>query len=300
VIVGFHEDSDAFEKTKVCTLRRGDKGQGLGFLLPRLGRRVRPEWRDALFFNVTVSLPEGTDITTIPHFTTYLPLFAHVIKELPTHTFGSISLHAGHSPVHAEGLVGNKISIHSMRGPVRGTFNVSTWLDINSCNSPVSAVVNAFNQDDAVPTKVRIHTSNGPLHAELALISTHESKTNGVFFVDTRTSNSPLAVNFTEQAPDALLKLKAHTSNSPALVHLDPSFEGSFKLRTSIFHPSVSHEDVEDPAGRGRKRVVHEKSIGRGGRVILGDAEWVPQDEKVAPHGKVEVSTTHSPLRFSL
>jgi hypothetical protein len=219
-----------------------------------------------------------------------------------------------------------------MRGPVRGTFNVSTSLHIQSCNSPISAVVNAFNQDNAVPTKVRIHTTNrsvpshfsplfcefvdsnshplpsfppfpnarSPLHAELALISTDENKASGAFFVDTRTSNSPLAVNFTEQAPDALLKLRAHTSNSPAFIHLDPSFEGTFKLHTSIFHPRVSHEDVEDPAGRGRKRVVHEKSVGRGGRVVVGNAEWVPQDEKVAPHGKVEVSTTHSPLRLSL
>src|SRR5260221_377909 len=132
-------------------------------------------------------------------------------------------------------------------------FNVSTSLDIKSSNSPVWAVVNAFNQDNAVPTKVRIHTSNrsvpshfsplfcefinsyfpppllpfpnacSPLHAELALISTHEDKTSGVFFVDTRTSNSPLTVNFTEQAPDALLKLRAHTSNSPAYVRLHPS-----------------------------------------------------------------------------
>jgi hypothetical protein len=118
--------------------------------------------------------------------------------------------------------------------------------------------------------------------------------------VDTHTSNSPLAVNFTEQAPDSLLKFKVHTSNSPTHVHLHPSFEGTFKLHTSIFHPSVVDEDVEDPAGRGRKRVVRTKSVGRGGRVVLGDAEWVPQDEKVAPHGKVEVSTTHSPLRLLL
>ena len=36
VIVGFHEDSDAFEKTKVCTLSRGDKGHGLGILVSGL------------------------------------------------------------------------------------------------------------------------------------------------------------------------------------------------------------------------------------------------------------------------
>jgi hypothetical protein len=140
-----------------------------------------------------------------------------------------------------------------------------------------------------------------PLLAHLALISTRSDETNGVFFVDARTSNSPLALNFTEQPPDALLKLEAHTSNSPARVQLHPSFEGTFKLRTSIFPAFVSeNDDVEDPAGRDRKRVVHVKTVGRGARIVHGDVEWVPEDEAVAPAGRVEVSTSHSPLRLLL
>jgi len=140
-----------------------------------------------------------------------------------------------------------------------------------------------------------------PLLAHLALISTREDETNGVFFVNARTSNSPLALNFTEQPPDALLKLEAHTSNSPARVQLHPSFEGTFKLRTSIFPAFVSeNDDVEDPAGRDRKRVVHVKTVGRGARIVHGDVEWVPEDEAVAPAGRVEVSTSHSPLRLLL
>jgi hypothetical protein len=30
VIVGFHENSDAFKKTRLCTLRRGNDGHGVG------------------------------------------------------------------------------------------------------------------------------------------------------------------------------------------------------------------------------------------------------------------------------
>jgi hypothetical protein len=138
------------------------------------------------------------------------------------------------------------------------------------------------------------------LHAEVALLSTCGSQSNGSFLVSAHTSNSPLMVNFTEHAPDALLKLQAHTSNSPAHVRLQPAFEGTFKLQTSIFTAHVTPDvEPEDPAGRGRKRFVNVKTVGHGSRVVYGDAEWVPQDEE-APAGRVEVSTSSSPLQLSL
>jgi hypothetical protein len=81
---------------------------------------------------------------------------------------------------------------------------------------------------------------------------------------------------------------------------LQPAFEGTFKLRTSIFPALVSPDvDAEDPAGRGRKRVVNVKTLGHGSGVVYGDTAWVPQDEE-APAGRVEVSTSSSPLHLSL
>jgi hypothetical protein len=55
-----------------------------------------------LFFNITVSLPEGKDVTTIPHFETRLPKYAHVIKALEKHRFGFVSLHSFDSPIFVE------------------------------------------------------------------------------------------------------------------------------------------------------------------------------------------------------
>lgn len=119
--------------------------------------------------------------------------------------------------------------------------------------------------------------------------------------VHARTSNSPLIVNITEQSPESLLKLEAHTSNAPANVHLHPSFEGTFKLRSSIFPPFVApDEDVEDPAGLGRKRVVNVKTVGHGAGIVYGDVEWVPREEEVARGGMVEVVSRNAPLYFSL
>lgn len=79
--------------------------------------------------------------------------------------------------------------------------------------------------------------------ADLALLSAPESESKGSFIVHARTSNSPLALNITEQAPDSVLNLEMHTSNSPAHVHLHPTFEGTFKLRTSVFPAVVSPDE---------------------------------------------------------
>jgi hypothetical protein len=227
-----------------------------------------------------------------------------------------------------QNVVGNKISVHTKNAPIIGTFNTSSFIDIKTSNAPVKVGINAFNGNTTFPTGVKIHTSNRlvpppvtssarpfPAHefsscpqcsvllAELALFSTHEDHTGGAFAVHARTSNSPLTINCTEQPPDARLALNAHTSNSPAHVRLHPAFEGIFKLRTSIFSAVVAgaDADVEDPAGRGRKRVVEVRTIGRGSGIVHGDVEWVPRDDEVvAPAGKVEVSTSHSPLHLSL
>ncbi len=144
-------------------------------------------------------------------------------------------------------------------------------------------------------------TACSVLSADLSLVSTFENSTSGAFTVATRTSNSPLDVNFSDHAPDGLLKLDVHTSNSPAKVRLHPSFEGTFKLRTSLFAATVSPDlEVEDPAGRGRKRSVNVSTIGRYSRVVHGDVAWKSEDEALKPDSEVEVSTSNSPLHVSL
>ncbi|KAH8993594.1 hypothetical protein EDB86DRAFT_3103177 [Lactarius hatsudake] len=303
VVVGYHDDSGLFERSSVCTLRRGDNGYGIGIFTPRFDHHDRhhERERDLIFFNITLSLPEGKEVTTVPHFETRLPLFSQIVAELPTHTFGSISLHSANRPIFAHSLVGDKISIHSRNGPIEGTFNTSSSLDIDTSNTPVRVVVNALNQNSSAPTNVKIRTSNSVLSVDLSLISTFENGTSGAFTVVTRTSNSPLEVNFSDHAPDGLLKLDAHTSNSPVEVRLHPSFEGTFKLQTSVFPATVSPDlEVVDPAGRDRKRSVNVSTIGRYSRIIHGDVAWKPEDEALKPNSQVEVSTSNSPLHVWL
>ncbi|KAI9508246.1 hypothetical protein F5148DRAFT_931999 [Russula earlei] len=297
LIVGSNDKSLLFDSTNVCKLHRRAGGHGVGIFTPPFKRRLHD--RDVLFFNITLSLPQGKDVNVLPHFETHLPLFHQTIKKLPTHTFGSISLHSFDGPIFAESLVGDKIKIYSSNAPIGGVFNTSSLLKVKTRNAPVDVRVNAFNKDNASPTQIKIHTSNSVIFAHISLVSTHEDQAGGAFVVHARTSNGPLGLNFTDQPPDSLLKLEAHTSNAPARVHLHPAYEGFYKLRTTFFPPVLAVDDnVEDPTGRGRKRVIDEKTVGRGPfRILHGDVVWVPQDEG-APKGKVDVSTTNSPVQL--
>jgi hypothetical protein len=299
VVVGYHDVGDLFERSSVCTLSRGDNGHGIAIFTPRFDHGHHK--RDRIFFNITLSLPEGEEVVTVPHFETRLPLFSQIVAGLPTHAFSSISLHSTNRPIFTESLVGDKISIRSKNGPIEGTFNTSSFLNIETSNAPVRVAVNAFNQNNSAPTNVKIRTRNGILSADLSLFSTFENTTSGAFTVVTSTSNSPLDVKFLEHAPDGLLKLDVHTSNSPAEVRLHPSFEGTLKLRTSLFAATVSPDlEVEDPAGRGRTRSVNVSTVGRHSRSVYGEVEWKPEDEALKPDGKVEVSTSNSPLYVRL
>jgi len=304
MVVGHHVVGDLFERSSLCTLRRGDNGHGIGIFTPKFDhhRHRHPSHRrDKIFFNITLSLPQGEEVATVPHFETRLPSFSQIVAGLPTHAFGSISLRSKNGLIITDSLVGDKISIRSKNGPIEGTFNTSSSLDIKTSNAPVRVAVNAFNRNNSAPTNVKIRTRNSILSADLSLFSTFENSTSGAFTVVTRTSNSPLDVNFSEHAPDGLLKLDAQTSNSPAQVRLHPSFEGTLKLRTSIFTATVSPDlEVEDPAGRGRTRSVDVSTVGRYSKVVNGDVEWKPEDEALKPNGKVEVSTSYSPLQVWL
>ena len=82
----------------------------------------------------------------------------------------------------------------------------------------------------------------------------------GRFNVTTTTTNSPLTVHFTSQPVDSSLIFKGQTTNSPALVSLAPAYEGDFTLATTLNNEESiqirKNDDVEDPSGAGRRRIV--------------------------------------------
>ncbi|EED85292.1 predicted protein [Postia placenta Mad-698-R] len=127
---------------------------------------------------------------------------------------------------------------------------------------------------------------------------TAESETGGQFLVGIRTSNSPTNIAVLDAPVDHTLHLKAHTSNSFVQAALHKTYEGAFRLTSSrFFRPTIHASDVQDPAEKGRRRVI-ETSRATGG-YLEGAVHWRPTDRKTR-YGSVDISTSNLGLDLSL
>ena len=132
----------------------------------------------------------------------------------------------------------------------------------------------------------------------IGLYSNTTDATDGRFRVTAHTTHAPVSLHFVDAPVDSHLAADARTTFSPATVILHPTFEGTFDLSTSrFFTPEVrSPGNIEDPAGRGRSRVVRTEHVGQG--VVKGGAAWGSVDP--TGKGEVVVQTSFSKVRLDI
>ncbi|KAG6888694.1 hypothetical protein C0992_007843 [Termitomyces sp. T32_za158] len=289
---------EALHTVDVCIVTRGEGENGVGiFGLPWSHPRHQ---RNFLRFTVMVTLPQQAkgSVLNIKALETDMPLFTHEIADLNGSVhFNSISLKTANSPIHVQSLEAEKTSIMTANSPIEGEFHGSSSLKLHTSNSPVNAYVTLFSADGDDYTDLDISTSNSAIRGTLSLESANES--GGKFKVHTSTSNSPLELFFVESPVDSILMLDATTSIGPATVSLHPAYEGRYTAVTSFQRPSILvNHDVEDPAGRGRKRQV--RSLANRGPFASGTVRWYDGDDNKKLIGNVEVHTSFSPLTLRI
>jgi hypothetical protein len=279
---------EALEQANVCTLRR-EVGHGIGIFTPT--ERHRGRRHDELRFHISVRFPKSSEIKDLK---TFLPLFTHYFPKTDVR-FKALSVHSANFPIFAESLLVESGKVRTSNSAIKGNFTVTNSLEITTSNAPIVVNVTMNNAEKENPTKLFVQTSNAPLKSNLALISTSSRGTGGQFIVETLTSNSPLVVKFPYAAIDSVLHLSAKTSNSPAFVELNPAYEGTFSLTTSIFRPRVDvNENVEDPTGEGRQREVDFNTVGK---ELKGSVHWGDDTEN---QGHVELVTSILPAHLRL
>jgi hypothetical protein len=121
----------------------------------------------------------------------------------------------------------------------------------------------------------RSDTELGPslIDAEISLAS--EALLGGEFEVDAKSIHGEIGLKFIDSPVDSVLRCHAETTVGVVQVELDSAFEGTYSLQTVLATKRVSERDVEDPAGRGRRRVVSQNEArGR----VEGELKWVESD----------------------
>jgi hypothetical protein len=164
---------------------------------------------------------------------------------------------------------------------------------LHTTNGDITPTVNLLHREGADPSIFIIHTINGyaililcpaRLEAELGLSQidaeislTSEALTGGGFWVDANSIHGEIELKFTDSPVDSVLRCRAATIAGGVHVELDSAFEGTFSLQSTLGTELLSQHDVEDPAGKGRHRVV---SVNETRGRVEGEIKWVkPQAE---------------------
>lgn len=97
----------------------------------------------------------------------------------------------------------------------------------------------------------------------------------GEFEVDAKSTNGDIGLKFIQTPVDSVLGCRAETTVGGVEVGLDSAFEGTYSLQSMLGKKLVSQHDVEDPAGKGRQRVIsRNEPVGR----VEGELKWVESD----------------------
>lgn len=294
-VTATYNDRELLDSAKVCLLSRRDEEHGLGVFTPEV-KWVEPGHdRRRLTWKLDVLIPLGS---VLPSFSTNLSIWPHELGDLDgSVVFRKLDLHTSNSPVKAKSIYANAAFIHTSNSPVEGRFNVSDGLSIRTSNSPIKIDAKLNNNPGSTrATFANLRTSNGVIELEASLVSTAKSGAGGKFDISAHTSNSPLKTRLVTAPADSTINLDAHTSNSPAQVTLHEAYEGSFKAHTSnmpVVYKTV--EDPEDPRDKGRKRHYTVSWPDKYRKTLVGQVWWGEEGRK-AGLGKVEVTTSNSPL----
>ncbi|KIP08916.1 hypothetical protein PHLGIDRAFT_103532, partial [Phlebiopsis gigantea 11061_1 CR5-6] len=249
-----YDHEDDLDLAKVCLLQPEEGHNGVGiFTPPRLPHRHHHSHG----FIVDVHLPASSSgPLEINDFKTDTPLFYHTVSDLSKSVyFKSLSIHTSNTGIKAKSIAAKTANLRTSNSAIFGNFSVHDSLELKSSNGPIVANVTLFSSDKNKATGLSLQTSNAHIQSNVSLIAETKDITGGKFDVVARSSNGPVDVKFVTAPVDSVLHADVHTSNSPARLTLDPTYEGSFSLHTGAWFPTTVqqlNEDEEDPAGKDR------------------------------------------------
>ncbi|KAI6119260.1 hypothetical protein EDD17DRAFT_1594587 [Pisolithus thermaeus] len=266
-------DQRALARVTLCKFTRADNEHGIGIYTPQWGWTYN--YKDQVQFLVTVTFPvapvPGTPLH-IKRFDADTSQFSFSVGDLwETMLFDDVVLRTSNSHINVTSIALKHGSFRSSNGYIAGHYNASGSLKLATSNGKIKATVFLLNEH-AQATELDMQTSNSLIQSELTLST--PSNTGGAFEVSARTSNSPIFLRYADSPLDSFLASSAVTSNSDACVKMHSTFEGSFELTTSNSSSSLKvRRGDEDPAGRGRQRVVAQHKTGN---VTSGTVSWGP------------------------
>ncbi|KAN0081363.1 hypothetical protein V8E55_008987 [Tylopilus felleus] len=286
VRVAYYDDQ-VLESATVCQVQREDREHGVGIFTPwgPFGAPPRRMHMRGLEFDVTVTLPAGEEgPLSVKQLETRLPSYNQNVANLEESVlFDVISLASVNGRISIQSVTADVAQFRSVNGEIDGQFNTESSLELHTVNGRITPTVRLLHREGADPSDLSIHTINGQINAEVSLTS--ETSSGGEFGVDAESIHGAVEIKFTDSPVDSVLRCEVGSMVGAVQVEVHSAFEGTYSLQTMLGSKSVLQREVEDPAGRGRHRVVSlDEARGR----IEGEIKWEENDgSSVANEGYV-------------
>ncbi|KAG2153221.1 hypothetical protein DEU56DRAFT_773780 [Suillus clintonianus] len=282
VRVGYHA-REMLDHANVCHIERKTNEHGIGILTPASSFPGNGQLR----FEVKITLPAGKngDALHIKAFETDTSNYNQDIADVwNTISFDRLSLKTSNGHISAKSVTVEHGLIRSSNGAIRGHFNSSSSLKLTTSNGPIQTSVSLLNRENGIVSELKMTTSNGKIDASVDLI-THSGH-GGIFDVETRTSNGPVTLEYTDVPVDSILRSETRSSNAAMSVKLHSTFQGSFDVDTSNAAAMLKELPVEDPSGQGRRRKVTQR---RERYRLRGSAYW-GESKEIEGHATIKTS----------
>ncbi|KAI0785797.1 hypothetical protein C8Q75DRAFT_722385 [Abortiporus biennis] len=260
-------------------------------------------------FSIRVGLPAavGGRVLDLDGFRTILPGFHHEIQDLKRavsfDTFllrsQEASVHSQHHlPYNLQGLTADNIDVIIENGAIMGEFRAAESITMITKNAPINTQLQLMNGGlNSDPSKIRLSTTNANIASSVTLISLDDGAEGGSYDVMATTQNGPVSLTFPNAPLSSKLKVLADTNNCGVTVGLHRGFEGNFVLSSNQYTGVEYDNHAEDPYGRGRKRFVHARHVGK---ATTGSTSWGLGNSDSQHLGDVTLHTTKAPVILKL
>ncbi|KAJ3859203.1 hypothetical protein EV359DRAFT_51209 [Lentinula novae-zelandiae] len=289
---------------KVCELRRMENQYGIGILTrPLPGFEMNYQFYANIKVVVTLPRPQLAAILQLKNFETDLPMYSHLIDNLAsTVYFRTISLRSCNTPIRVESIGTGKASFETSNAPIEGLFATNTSLKIVTSNSHIRASVFLQSNDATSFSELTMRSSNGPINASIILGAPTSTipERGGNFSINASTQLGPLSLIFPSAPPSCNLHLQGSTSLGPADITLPKTYEGAFKVQTSLGLAFAGF-------GNRMERVERVENVHGAHRRLLFEQDgavekkgWLCSSDEGRWRGEVKIMTSMAPvtLRF--
>lgn len=305
-VVANYWSKEALSYSQVCELKKPEGGVGLGIYTPSgrfspgRGLELQITW------TVTVTFPTAyRSLLEMNAFATNVDNFRHSIQGLSNRVFFEhLSLKGSNGAIESDGLNVSQATISTSNSKISGRFSSDDSLVLKTTNGVIDTDVDITNDDTHKSSNLELTTTNARISSRISLLTTHDQRPQpkgGHFTVKATTSNGRLDISYPTSPVNSLLDFKAESSNGSADVALHAAYEGTFAVSTSNGHAELDKENVSDPSGKGRSRIVH-RNGGWSQKKIAGSIFWGDENDhdKNTETGRVVISTSNSWARLRL